>query len=605
MNRAGPNRRLLAAVQWIGVAAILLRSTVQPFTELIPGGVAITQDGRSFPTLGAAAVPALSAGQALETLELGFRGNMGPLAVSLFLMVFLWLAATGWFGLGRPARSDWPVLLPFVFALGLRELYASHGLENNELHFIWNEAFDRHSVLYTFYVAFIQSLPGDGFEWVTHANGVVGAIAAIPLYLFCERRTGSQIVALAVSLLYAAHPILIQMAASDAPYSLCFATWFLGLLLLSGPEIGARELVGAGGLLGIAATTRGEGVLYLLASVCVLDVARLWRAAWKHRLAALAGLAVVLALVAVEVKFIYPNHIGSGHFPVDDFSIAAVLQAGLWSTDFNDRAVALLVLLGALAGVLDRRYRLGLGAAVAAVVVVWPFCRTTYGSYVMLHRLSPACAMHVIAAGVGAAYLTSGMRDRLARPWIRIAPATLVALSLVLGHRHQIHDPNALVEEFSMLRRNLAPRGVVNRECRLVWVGRARDTDLHNFDQVLPGMRGIQCQQSDCLAEVKGDGCFYYMRGLNCFSWDGHLPPACLETGSTPSGAYFDCILPECRRVERSLKLSKVEERTVDVRTAWDIRKEDASYPFLAKLGLYRIDGLAPTAAVTSTNAVR
>ena len=509
------------------------------------------------------------------------------------LIAFLWLVVSGFFGYGSARREDWPALLLFLLALGIREAYARHGVEGDVLHFMGRNGFDSHSIVYTFFLMFIHPFAHDPFKMQMHTNGILGAVAALPLYLFVRQRTGSRTAAMLVVTFYAVHPILAQMAPTDSPYSLCFATWFMGLTLLSKAEVGARELVGGATLLGIAAICRPEGSLFLAASVLLIDGRALLRAVRLHLGAATLALGVLVGMLAAEVDSIFSMHMGSSHaLPVDAFTIAATLKAGLWSTDYNDLLIVILVIVGAVAGLVNTRLRLGFGAALGALIVVWPFCGTTYGGYIILHRLSATCALQVIAAGVGACWITSWLPTRLRQHWTSALPGVLAALYLLVAHHHEIHDPIGLSDEFWMLRNHLAPGGVVKKDCRLVWVGRSMDTDIHNFQDVVPEMEGIRCQERDCLADIAKGGCFYYMRGLNCFYSEAPTKPECLQRGKTPTGGYLDCIDPECVRVETSLQLELIEQRTVDVHSVWNYehgQPPDPHFPVEADVGLYRV----------------
>jgi hypothetical protein len=363
----------------------------------------------------------------------------------------------------------------------------------------------------------------------------------------------------------------------------------------SNADIGARQLVGSASLLGIAATCRPEGGLFLAASLLLVDIPSLLGAVRRHLIAAALSVMVILGILAVEIYFIFSTHVGSQGLPVDPFTIDAALKAGLWSTDYNDTLIAILVIVGAVAGLVNARLRIGLGAAVGTLIVVWPFCTTTYGGYTILHRLSATCALQSIAAGVGAAWIMSWLPAKLREHWGSVAPAAIVALYLVIGHRLEIHDPHGLSDEFWMLRNNLAPGGIVKKECELVWVGRSMDTDIQNFADVLPGIEGIRCQERDCLADIAQGGCFYYMRGLNCFYSEEPTKLQCREHGKTSTGGYMDCIDPECVRVETSLELELVEQRTVDVHAVWNYERgmpPTPHFPFAADVALYRIVGL-------------
>lgn len=510
------------------------------------------------------------------------------------LFAVLWLAISGYFGCGSARREDWPALVVLVVALALRLGFARHGVEGDVLHF--GSGSDSHSIVYAFYLSFLHPLARDPFKLQILSNAVLGALAVLPLYLFARQRTGSRTTAVLVSTFYAVHPILLQMAPTDSPYSLCFATWFSGLALLSNAEIGARQLVGSASLLGIAATCRPEGGLFLAASLLLIDVPSLLGAVRRHLIASALSVMVILGILAAEIYFMFSMHMASGQgLPVDAFTIESALEAGLWSTDYNDELIVILVIVGAVAGLVNGRLRIGLGAAVGTLIVVWPFCGTTLGGYTILHRLSAACALQSIAAGVGAAWITSWLPAKLREHWVSAVPAALVALYLLIGHRHEIHDPHGLSDEFWMLRNNLAPGGVVKEECELVWVGRSMDTDIHNFAEVLPGIEGIRCQQRDCLADIAKGGCFYYMRGLNCFYSEEPTKPECIQHGKTSTGGYMDCIDPDCVRVETSLELDLVEQRTVDVHAVWNYERgtpPDPHFPFAADVGLYRVVGL-------------
>ena len=514
---------------------------------------------------------------------------------SLSLITVLWLTMTGFFGYATARRDDWPAVAVFLLALGIRAGYARHGVEGDVLHFLGRRTTDSHSFVYTYYLKFIYGVARDPFRLQIHANAILAAVAALPLYLFVRRRTGDRMAALFVALFYAVHPILLQMAPTDSPYSLCFACWFSALALLGGSAIGAREMVGGALLLGIAATCRPEGGLFVPASLLLVDPLAVLRAAVGHVRSALASAGMLLGMLALEVYFVFSTHMGADHrLPVDQCTAAATLAAGLWSTDYNDVLIAVLVLVGALAGSVTKRLRIGLGAAAATLLVVWPFCGTTYGGYIILHRLSAACALQVIGAGVGVAWITSWLPGTLRRHWTAALPGVAAAIYLLVVHRHEIHDQIGLSDEFWMLRNHLAPGGVVEKNCKLVWVGRNMDTDIHDFEDVVPGMEGVRCPQTDCLAEVARGGCFYYMRGLNCFYSETPTKPECRAEGKTPGEGYWDCIDPDCVRVEGSLQLDLVEQRTVDVHSVWNYEHDNADphFPLQADVALYRVVGM-------------
>jgi hypothetical protein len=154
-----------------------------------------------------------------------------------------------------------------------------------------------------------------------------------------------------------------------------------------------------------------------------------------------------------------------------------------------------------------------------------------------------------------------------------------------------------LSDEFWMLRHHLAPGGVIKRAARWCGTAAAWIPTSTIFADVVPGMETIQCQQSDCVAAVAAGGCFYYMRGLNCFFSEAPTKAECLQRGKTPSGGYLDCIDPECIRMETELQLDLVEQRTVDAHAVWNYEhgnRADPHFPVEADVALYRVAGIKP-----------
>jgi hypothetical protein len=264
----------------------------------------------------------------------------------------------------------------------------------------------------------------------------------------------------------------------------------------------------------------------------------------------------------------------------------------LLGEDFNDPIFVRLVWLGALAGLVNKRSRVGLGAALGTLIVVWPMSMTTTGGFTVLHRFVPTCALQVIAAGVGVSWVTSWLPARLHHHWAAAIPGLALALFLFAQHRHEVRDPNAVTDEFWMLRNNLAPGGVVNRQCVLLSLGRSMDTDIHDFGQVLPGMPILRCEQEDCVGIVSRGGCFYYVRNLNCFFREAQTPPECLARGRTPAGDLFACMDPVCVRLEKALELSPVEERTVDLYAVFHDLPGRPQWPRNVDIGLYKVLGV-------------
>src|SRR5262249_53908873 len=142
-----------------------------------------------------------------------------------------------------------------------------HSIEEIELHFYTGYVPDKNSVVHPLFQAFIGRVAQDPYAFMMHVNAWMGALATVPLFVFTRQRTGSTSAAFLVACFFALQPVVIRFAPTDGPYSLMFLGWFSGLMLLSTEDGGARELVAGATLLGIAASCRMEGGLYLLASV--------------------------------------------------------------------------------------------------------------------------------------------------------------------------------------------------------------------------------------------------------------------------------------------------------------------------------------------------
>jgi hypothetical protein len=514
------------------------------------------------------------------------------------LMAFLWLAVAGAFGYGSPRREDWPVLLAFLLALAVREGYARHGIEELEIYFYYGEFPNRHSVVHALYQMFVQSLGTDPYRLMMHVNGILGALATLPLFLFVRQRTDSRMAAGLVAALYAVHPVIVQMTPTDGHYALLLATWFAGLAVLTADDVDARRLFGGVALLVIAATSRSEGSLYLVASLFLVDLKPLLATARRHMGVAAVLACAVLGLIALQMSYVLPAHTAAGEsMPrIGPVTATNVLRAGLYSEDFNDPLFVKLVLVGALAGLLNRRLRIGLGAALGTLIVVWPMSMATTEGFTVLHRLVPVCALQVIAAGVGTAWITSWLPSALRHRWVAAIPGVILVLFLFAAHRHEMRAPNAVTDEFWMLRNHLAPEGVVNQHCALMFVGSTMDTDIHDFAQVLPGMDMIRCERDDCVRAASQDGCFYYLRSLNCYFSESVISTDCFDRGRTPAGDLMPCLRPRCADLEEALELSPLEEKTVDVYAAFRGDPRWPRWPRSADIGLYKVLGVrAPT----------
>jgi hypothetical protein len=215
----------------------------------------------------------------------------------------------------------------------------------------------------------------------------------------------------------------------------------------------------------------------------------------------------------------------------------------------------------------------------------------TTGGFTILHRFVSVCVLQAIAAGVGVAWITSWLPSRVRHHWAAAIPAVTLALFLFVQHRHEVRDPNAVTDEFWMLRNHLAPGGRVKTDCALMFVSRPMDTDIHDFGQVLPGITRIHCEQEDCAGIAARDGCFYYLRSLNCFFAEVETPRECVERGRTPAGDLFACMDPRCVQLEKTLELEPIEERTVDLYAVFHGYPQRPQWPRNVDIGLFKVLG--------------
>ncbi len=518
------------------------------------------------------------------------------------LMVFLWLAVSGFFGYGSPERSDWVALVPCLVGLIACEAFTLHSIEEIELHFYTGYLPDKNSILHPLFQMFMGRFAKDPYAFMMHLNGIMEAVAVLPLFLFVRHRTGSRLAAFVTAFFFALQPVTTRFAPTDGPYALIFLSWFSGLALLSAREIGGRQLFAGATLLAIAATCRLEGLLYLAASVLLLDVRAVIRAVSKSPLVAVLSASTAGVLVGVHWV---------ACLPLD--AIFTLTPHQTWPTDHltwnsfrdsafgparNDLLFRVLIVVGALAGVVDRRLRIGLGAVLGSLLVILPMSQSGDSGILPLHRLVPVCGLQAIAAGVGAFWICNFVPARLKDNWTIISPALIVALYIFIAHRAELSVRYVFNEEFEMLRERLAPDGVPNTNCSLLSFSGVMDSDLHSAWQVVPGMHVLDCRKDDCRKEAEQGGCTYYFRSVSCYLLPYVEPAACAARGMTAEGDRLPCIEEECASLEKSLQLSPVDERTVYPHGVWGKGEMATRFPDEAGVGLYRVLAVKNTATV-------
>ena len=427
----------------------------------------------------------------------------------------LWLGATGSFGYGSPQRSDWVALVPFLLALAVRELFTLHSVEEIELAFATGPTV-KHSVVYALVQLIYAPLVDDAHAFTMRLNGVLGAFATLPLYLFVRHRVGSRAAGVSCALFFAVHPIVARFAPTDAPYSLMLATWFSGLALLSARSVEPRGLLGGAVLLGIAATTRIEGLVIVAASMLLLDLRPIWARARADPLLAVFGTLLAASLVAVQM-FAQLHHFWG--MPTSPHPISSMVAEAVWLGSYSSASFERLVWFGAAIGIL-RRFRLGLLAFLATLLVVAPVAPSS-DWIPALHRLVPTCAVQTIVAGMGAYALAAWLPHAANRLWLATAPGVALALGLLLQTHGALSAPHPFTAAYDIIRAHLAPRGVPLAHCTLMAFNPAVDSlDLHDVAQVVPQLRTLDCGRVDCREEL------HVGRVSLLFSDDERLPPS-------------------------------------------------------------------------------
>jgi hypothetical protein len=533
-----------------------------------------------------------------------FAGRMadwaGPAAnramlLGLFALTcaFLWALATGLLG-RRPglARADWPVLAALLAALAARLLLARCSNSDVTLYFSpppldWLLA-DKHSVVYPSFKLLAFLATGDPLGGLLSLNAVCGAATVVPLYLFVLRRTGVRLAALAAAVLFAIHPTLVRIAATDAHYSLLLLCWCAGLAVLSAEPLDARRTFAGLVLLALAATMRIEGVVYLAASAPLLGLRCLRRIA-AQRVALVVGAAAIVALVGLQYAYKLPE------WPteVDAFTVGLARDKGAWwllgrlpgmvataawDAPWSGPAFGVLLLAGCAAGFAERGRRWILWLAGAWLVVAVVTLRQAADMVPLLaHRAVPSFLLQAMLGGIGFAWVV-GLLPKSRRPLAAALAAAGIAGWVVATGAGYVRAEYAYNVEYRLLASHLAraPSG----RCRLAFVRGTNDRGLYNPETVAAGVRVIDCGREDCLAAARRGGCLYYLRGGMCYRpRDGRPAPG------DPAAAV---LCEPCAGFEAAVELAPVEEIVNDVREGYG----DPALPTRAPLGLYRVVGM-------------
>jgi hypothetical protein len=493
----------------------------------------------------------------------------------------LWLSATGFFGFATLRRSDWVALIPFVIALIVRERFTLHSIQELEIFFVL-VPLDKHSFVYPMFQMLFLPFVRDAHWWMMHLNGIIGACATLPLYLFARQRLDSRSAGFLCALFFATHPLLARFAPTDGPYSLLLFTWFAGLALLAAPTVDARAMLGGTLLLGVAATTRVEGAVFIVAALLLLNPRSLVDGARRHPRAALSAVLALAGLIALHVYFVLPMHLGE-EWPVEDGR--RMFFEPTWPALYDRHVFFRLIALGVLFGVVARR-GMAIFALPAMLVVFAPVVPSSH--IAALHRQVPSWALQAVVAAIGAYALVSWIPRNTRWRWLTVIPGTVLASVVFVEHSHHLTRPYVFNEEYRLVRSHLAPNGEPIDDCPLLVFSPPADLDIHTFAQVVPRTRVVDCRLVDCLPLLRRrDACAYYLRSVASYLRLDGVPPACSDQGVDPTGNRTPCLMPEAAALEQSVVMEPIEVRTIDV---YGTFADARAYPRQVEIGLFRVD---------------
>jgi len=570
---------VMAVIRWLMLDVRWARSDGRPAVDIVAlrigGVVAIT---------GVIVFDALSRG--------GSVNENAIVSVGIFMLVaFLWLGASGLFGYGDADIDDWIGLVPFGIALLVREFLTLHSVEQIDIEFAQGPV-GRHSIVYPLLQLFFAPLVSDPHAFTMHLNGVFGSLAVLSAYLFVRERTGSRGAGLVCGLLLATHPVLARFSPTDGPYALLLFAWFWGLALLSASPLTERGLWAGTALLGIAATTRIEGVVLVIASVALVGRRHVLAAVRRAPDIALCALLTVAALITVQMYFLLPFYLGGpGGLPAQMSTLTQILE-DTTSPLYDDHLLWWLTWIGVAAGIMSRRFRIGVSVMLAVPVMLLPALHA--GEWIVaLHRMVPTCAMRTIAAGIGAYALLGWARFPNRWGWVVAAPGTVVAAFVLATHHADLSKPYVFNTEYDLVRRHLGPAGGVPNDCALMTFSSLihMDLDLKSFEQVVPDRTVIDCGRADCVSQLRDGRCYYYVRSAASYFHENGIPPACAAADANGTAADTDaCLNPPTIAFEESVQLDVVERRPIDLdRTFPDGGFPARGYPRNAAAGLFRV----------------
>jgi len=516
--------------------------------------------------------------------------------MAVSVLTFAWLLATGTFGLATVRRDDWLLAPILALALIVRLTLVRPGNSEITLYFPvagfdggWFA--DKHSMVYDAWKAAFVSLWGSSHAEFAVLNGVVGALAVVPLYLFVRHRFDDRLAAALAAVLFSVHPLIARYAPTDAHYSLILLFLFCGLAFLADGRDWQQVFAGLV-CLGIAGGLRMEAGAYAAVSLLLVRwrviLSRL-RSESSVRAAALAG---SLLAIALTIGNFATKRSSWGPEVTQHADWGAPITALLggpyqrWfvgplfdSAQAGDGLLVMLFWVGVLASVVAYRFRVGLLAVVAAVVlstvvlhadvVTWP---------AVARRFNVVWALQCVVGGVGIAWLLEFLPARRSQHAAAAALACGIAAIIPAWHLAELRREYAFNTEYDLVRNYVEARRD-SAPCTLFYFNDG-DLGLNNPADVVLGVEARNCAEQDCMPHVREGKCRYLLKGIGC-----------ALRGTAPELRQGRALKDLCDEFLAAVRTRPLAERSVDFVEAYGAPAPAGKFPPSGQIGIYEVLG--------------
>jgi hypothetical protein len=502
-----------------------------------------------------------------------------------------WLALTGGFGTGRLREEDQVILPITVLALAVRLVLVRAG--NSEIRvYLPHDAFsgpwaaDKHSLVYAGWEAVFFAVVGPANGAFMRLNGVAGALATVPLYLFVRRRLDDPLAAALAGLAFAVHPLEARLATTDAHGSFLLLFLFGGLALLADAR-GPRELGGGLACLGVAGALRIEALAYSGLALLLVD----WRAIASEpegrgsRALGLAGGGLVAAAL-ILANFLLQRQSWSSevhaytsawwHPDTLDLPLQKPVLGPFSDVRYSgDGLLRALTWVGLVGGLVRARSRVLVAVTSAVIAVLCLYVlRPAAASHVNEHRYVVLWALQAVLVGVGAAAPTATAPTRWRPALAAAAVAVLVTVPLV--HLDELAAEYAYNTEYDLVHDHVRPDARSGR-CALLYFNDG-DIGLNNPEGIAPGIDATVCLDSSCGDAVRPGQCAFLLWGQGCSSL-GNAPE---RHGGRP-------LKDLCVDVLARFDAVKLEEHATDFVLAYGTPQPPEKFPATGTLAIYAI----------------